>query len=125
MYKPQGNFGPALIGRVTGNRNEYPFMPPSILGRIVKLANPLLKYRLTGNPEVSPAPQTALPELNLRVADQPEAIRPNHVKRLVLLEICKIKGDCSYSTAGLFIRQKRLDEGTRRVRNKIYLPKIW
>src|ERR1700693_4429902 len=38
------------------------------------------------------------------VADKPYSIHPNHPKRLVLLEICEVKRDCSYLPIGTLRR---------------------
>ena len=41
---------------------------------------------------------------NFRVADHTEVIGSDHAKRLFLLEICRIKRDCSYLPTGTFRR---------------------
>src|SRR4029077_3923539 len=40
----------------------------------------------------------------LRIADQPEAIRPNHLKMALLLKICRVKRGCSYLPTGTLRR---------------------
>src|SRR6202521_1763978 len=40
----------------------------------------------------------------LRFADDTHSIRPNHLKRLVLLEISRIKSDCRYLPTGTLRR---------------------
>ena len=40
----------------------------------------------------------------LRFADDTYSIRPNHLKRLVLLKICRVKRDCSYLPIGTLRR---------------------
>ncbi len=58
-------------------------------------------------------PKTALRPDNVRFADHPYSIRPNKPKRLVLLEICEIKRDCSYLPPGTL----------RRSSSKKFLPR--
>ena len=40
----------------------------------------------------------------LRFADIPYSIRPNHLKGPVLLQICRVKRDCSYLPTGTLRR---------------------
>jgi hypothetical protein len=47
-----------------------------------------------------------------RVADDPEVIRPNHVKGSFLLKICRIKHDYSYLLTGTLRRTSRRPPGT-------------
>jgi hypothetical protein len=50
---------------------------------------------LTGHPHVEPAttPKRSLPDLNFSVADDTYSDRPNRLKRIVLLKICRIQHD--------------------------------
>jgi len=65
-----------------------------------------------GQPESYPGtyPKTALRRDYVRFADDSYSIRLNHLKRLALLEICRVKRDCSYLPTGTL---RRTSSGTR------------